>query len=114
MSKETKEIFGEPWKVTEYCSGTITVRTQTDFVCRCSNNEKGRKYAKRIARIPELYDALNKQAYYRCVDCLRITANTIDDIPLNKDMIECGCPRHRTDCGAFDVWQLLKKVREGK
>lgn len=68
----------------------------------------------KVQYLPELYDALNKQAYYRCVDCLRHTAKTINDIPLNKDMIEHGCPKNRTDCGAFNVWPLLKKVRNGK
>ena len=52
----------ELWKITEYCSGTITVRTPTDFVCRCNGNEKGRKYSKLIAAIPVMLDALQKIA----------------------------------------------------
>ena len=125
MTDETKKLFDAPWKrannLSRNGSGKVRGRSQSRIVDASDRpvayaypTGKQKITANRLARLPELYDALNKQAYYRCVDCLRITAKTIDDIPLNKDMIECGCPRHRTDCGAFDVWQLLKKVRDGK
>lgn len=107
MTEETKKLFDAPWRATilDYVEDANGY-----YVCECGTHLT----ASNIARLPELYDALNKQAYYRCVDCLRHTANTIDDIPLNRDMIEHGCPKNRTDCGAFDAWKLLRKVRDGK
>lgn len=62
MKEENKKLFVEPWTIHEFCSGTITVHTQKDFVCRCSNNEKGRKYSKLISNIPIMLDALRKIA----------------------------------------------------
>ena len=107
MTDETKKLFDAPWGVEGF--GTVVCVDRSEVASGCTSGD-----AARIARLPELYDALNKQTYYRCVDCLRHTANTIDDIPLNRDMIEHGCPKNRTDCGAFDAWTLLKKVRDGK
>ena len=60
MKEENKKLFGAPWTMHEFCSGTITVHTQKDFVCRCSSNNKGRKYAKLLQYIPELYDSLDE------------------------------------------------------
>lgn len=112
MTDETKKLFDAPWEVERPIIGL-------DYAVKNANGStiaktSIRDLACQFSRLPELYDALNKQAYYRCVDCLRHTANTIDDIPLNRDMIEHGCPKNRTDCGAFDAWTLLKKVRDGE
>ena len=112
MTNETKKLFDAPWIVygePDDYSFVIQNASEDEIATVFMTDE-----ANRFARLPELYDALNKQAYYRCVDCLRHTANTIDDIPLNRDMIEHGCPKNRTDCGAFDAWKLLRKVRDGK
>lgn len=112
MTEDSQKLFDGPWVFFSDPDNSVFLieSNSGEFIAEAMMLRD----AKRLACLPELYDALNKQVYYRCVDCLRITAKTIDDIPLNKDMIECGCPRHRTDCGAFDVWQLLKKVRDGE
>ena len=115
MTDETKKLFDAPWTVTREEIRKDTVRycvakSHLDLVAIDLTHED----AHRLARLPELYDALNKQAYYRCCDCLRVSAKTIDDIPLNRDMIEHGCPKNRIDCGAFDVWELIRKVRDGE
>jgi len=110
MTDETKRIFDAPWGVNNRTYPFDVTESDGFWACECSTLET----ANRISRLPELYDALNKQTYFRCVDCLRHTAKTIDDISINKDMIEHGCPKNRTDCGAFDVWPLLKKVRDGE
>ena len=112
MTEETKKLFDAPWHVFSSLDDEITVIEYE--IGRVLAELDDVKTANRFSHLPELYDELNKQAYYRCVDCLRHTANTIDDIPLNKDMIEHGCPKNRTDCGAFDVWELIRKVRDGK
>ena len=112
MTDETKKLFDAPWMLfSDPDNEVFQIESNSgNFVAEIMMF----KDAKQLVLLPELYDALNKQAYYRCVDCLRHTAKTIDDIPLNKEIIECGCPKHRQDCGAFDVWELLRKVRDGK
>ena len=120
MTDETKKLFDAPWETDKFVYYRPSGIGEINIRVRSSKNELVAGYvtttetANRLARLPELYDALNKQTYYRCVDCLRHTAKTIDDIPLNKDIIESGCPKHRQDCGAFDVWLMLRKVRDGK
>lgn len=102
LSEQTRQLFDAPWKVTEYCSGTVTVRTQKDFICRRTNDEKGRKYINRIARLPELYDALMDAAKSYCqaadFDCPK------------KYCAWCSAGK----CKALKWLDLLRKVRDGK
>ena len=86
-----------PWEVTEYCSGTITVRTQTDFVCRCSNNEKGRKYSKLISNIPIMLDALRKIA-------------EMEPGEYEEDMGTSGTYTYTTDC--YTCNEMIAIARE--
>ena len=94
----------ELWKITEYCSGTITVRTPTEFVCRCNGNEKGRKYSKLIVAIPIMLDALQQIAGMEPG-----TSCDTDD----------GCSYYTSECGTCDEMistakEALKKCGVGK
>jgi len=102
MSETTKKTT--PWTITEYCSGTITVRTPKDFVCRCSNNEKGRKYSKLISNIPIMLSALKKIA-----EMEPGTSCDTDD----------RCSYYTSECGNCDEMiaiarEALEKVEAGK
>ena len=85
----------ELWKITEYYTGTITVRTPTDFVCRCSGNENGRKYSKLIAAIPVMLDALQRIAGMEPG-----TSCDTDD----------GCSYYTSECGTCD--EMISTAKE--
>ena len=93
MSETTQKTTS--WTITEYCSGTITVRTPKDFVCRCSNNEKGRKYSKLISNIPVMLDALRKIA-----EMEPGTSCDTDD----------GCSYYTSECGTCD--EMISTAKE--
>lgn len=106
-----KTLFNAPWKITEYCSGTITVRTSKDFVCRCSGNDNGRKFAKRISHIPELYDGLFAHLSATCIRCKRRVGDfDVDEFRKNNG---CSNPEEK-GCLFRKHWKLLNDVLEGK
>ena len=110
MNKETQNLFNAPWKIA-VCDSCITVRTQADFVCRCSKNEKGSKYAEQIRLIPELYDALKGAVKEACGTCAMMHVN-----PDTYDFVENGCPfsEENNTCDYRDCIAILRKVRGGE
>ena len=83
MIDETKQLFDAPWHVEQhnrYFGPQIHAEVRDSrgaLIADVDPYNASFVKANRIAHLPELYDALNKQAYYRCVDCLRHTAKTM-------------------------------------
>ena len=110
MTDETKKLFDAPWAVDEKPSETFgevfDVMDEDLYLhyARCYDE----KTANRLARLPELYDALMEAARNQCCHCL------VDEIvPMNEDLIE-ECPKHIENCFCRQWWKLLKKVRDGE
>ena len=61
----------ENWTIHEWQS-SITIRDGKHMVCRCSNNATGRKYAKFLKIMPEMYEAI-KEVVTVLDDCRRGT-----------------------------------------
>ena len=107
MTNETKELFDAPWKA--YPLDDVG-DANGNFVCACETTEN----ANRIARLPELYDALMETIYYKCFECMGGLRHNID--LTQEDVIENGCPKQNKSnvCIYVKHIELLKKVREGK
>lgn len=110
LSEQTRQLFDAPWKVSEYCSGTVTVRTQKDFICRRTNDKKGRKYINLIVSIPELYEALKESAYEHCHACIEFSSED-GYVPDSSEFVEHGCPKKSETCFCCKWWDLLRKVK---
>jgi len=98
MTEETKKLFDAPWKSTE-----------RDFVVDCNGHAftqtETREQANRLARLPELYDALWESAKAYCKDA----------------SFNCLSKRHRCmvlmdhmKCDAIPWIELLKRVKDGE
>lgn len=105
MRDETKEIFAAPWTIEEeaplawYC-----VIDSKDSVV--ANDVRDQKTVNRLARLPELYDALAEAAAGKCWSCAGESSETMLDHP---------CPKgHDEDCYVAKWRELLKFVRDGK
>ena len=106
MTDETKNLFDAPWYVFSSPDDEITV----------IENESGRvlaelddvKTANRLARLPELYDALVEAARFRCWHCRH---EDFPDFACIEDF-ERNCKT--ASCGCREWWKLLKKVRDGE
>ena len=99
MNEETKKLFDAPWAIEEeaplawYC-----VIDSKDSVV--ANDVRDQKTVNRLARLPELYDAL---MYFVVNDCPHAF--------ISND--ECRlCPDKK--CKTREAVELLKKVRDGK
>ena len=112
MTDETKKLFDAPWVIEEeaplawYC-----VIDSKDSVV--ANDVRDQKTVKRLASLPELYDALSLVLYEECHSCLE---SYIDRcmIPERSSMIENGCPKKEETCFYRKYWKLLKKVKDGE
>ena len=89
MNDKTKEIFAAPWTIEEeaplawYC-----VIDSKDSVV--ANDVRDQKTVNRLARLPELYDALAEAAAGKCWSCAGESSETMLDHP---------CPKgHDEDC----------------
>jgi len=105
MNDKTKEIFAAPWTIEEeaplawYC-----VIDSKDSVV--ANDVRDQKTVNRLARLPELYDALAEAAAGKCWSCAGESSETMLDHP---------CPKgHDEDCYVAKWRELLKFVRDGK
>ena len=99
MTDETKKLFDAPWAIEEeaplvwYC-----VIDSKDSVV--ANDVRDQKTVNRLARLPELYDAL---MYFVVNDCPHAF--------ISND--ECRlCPDKK--CKTREAVELLRKVRDGK
>lgn len=104
MTDETKKIFDAPWKATQIKRIEWGVRIKDGGLLLCSFCEE--ENANRIARLPELYDALMVAAAGECWSCAGENTETMLDHP---------CPKgHDEDCYVAKWRELLQKVRDGK
>ena len=102
MTDSTKQPFKAPWKAEEWIhgKGAFVVRNNKGYLVAENMSEQD---AKRIAHLPELYDALLEAAKEYCPN-LKHAEN-----PLEK-CDDCG----GENCAAINWLELLKKVKEGK
>ena len=99
MTEETAKIFNAPWEAEEYKhgKGAFVVRNNGGYLVAENMSEQD---AARLARLPELYDALMDAAVQFCPDAF-----------LAND--ECRlCPKEQ--CKGREWIELLRKVREGE
>ena len=116
MTDETKKLLDAPWAVDEKQSETFgevfDVMNEDLYLhyARCYDEET----ANRIARLPELYDALVETVYLKCFECMGGLRHNID--LTQKDLIENGCPKQNKSnvCIYAKHIELLRKVRDGK
>lgn len=89
------------------------VSARTNHTVAISFDEKD---ANRLARLPELYDALKDSTWEICAECIhdnfRSGRIACDE---EYDFIENGCPFPEfSECVWKHCWALLKKVRNGE
>ena len=103
MTEETKKLFNAPW-ITEFiCDDGLYV---SDNVARTLCQVDDQKTMNRIARLPELFDALMEAACGKCWSCAGANVSAI----LND-----GCPKENDKICDVAKWiELLRKVRDGK
>lgn len=105
MTNETKKLFNAPWAIEEeaplvwYC-----VIDSKDSVV--ANDVRDQKTVNRLARLPELYDALLQATEDACRTCNHEKAEGILDRPCND--------LHSNECYVAQWRELLRKVRDGK
>ena len=112
MTDETKKLFNAPWSSEEYehGHGAWVVRRPEGYLI--AENMAGQD-ANRLARLPELYDALVDMVSDHCFGCL-LQAEKIDTPTVSlSTFIEKGCPLRSKTCD-YDYWALIKKVRDGE
>ena len=121
MTDETKKLFDAPWKVDKvdfksdiFGVGSTILRIFDKTEGLITARVLDEKNANRLARLPELYDALKEAAEEYCESCIR-DEHLMGNIPSNDiKIVENGCPFNNTPCKAFKWLDLLKKVRDGK
>ena len=99
MTDETKKLFNAPWKCVlhEHCIDVVAAGG-----CGIGKREP-EKTANRIARLPELYDALEEMVDDYCKSCMYIRPHgTLD------------CKYSESWCLARKHLELLRKVRDGE
>ena len=104
MTEETKKLFDAPWTIygepDDY--SFVLQDASEDEIATIFTTDN----AKRIARLPELYDALAEAAAGKCWSCAGESSETMLDHP---------CPKgHDEDCYVAKWRQVLKKVRDGE
>lgn len=104
MTEETKKLFDAPWTIygepDDY--SFVLQDASEDEIATIFTTDN----AKRIARLPELYDALAEAAAGKCWSCAGESSETMLDHP---------CPKgHDEDCYVAKWRELLKFVRDGK
>jgi hypothetical protein len=114
MTKEIKKLFAAPWELRpcdvgyDVISAYNSIAEDRIFVAHADSKSA----ANRLARLPELYDALIKNTYERCANVrasLRCYPLTIEEFIRGA----CDCD---TKCawGYCKTWELLRKVRDGE
>lgn len=103
MTEETKQLFDAPWTVTREEIRKNTVRycvakSHLDLVAIDLAHED----AHRLARLPELYDALMDMATEKCNEHAYRGEHACDSCVVKEY------------CDVFEIFDLLKKVREGE
>lgn len=114
MTDETKKLFNAPWKADVCCE--IHDKNER-LICICCPGEQ--HIANRIARLPELYDALVRERYLGCGHCLFIFKKELLENKTFEQIMDMlisnGCPMEDGQSCVY-AWELdlLKKVRDGE
>ena len=115
MTDETKQLFDAPWTVTREEIRKDTVRygvakSHLDLVAIDLTHED----AHRLARLPELYEALADATSHYCSIC------RYEPIKF-ENLVKNGCPKthyknlaYPVSSVALDWLELLRKVRDGE
>lgn len=108
MTVETKKLFDAPWR---FCHGL-----RDGYGARNASDDILFEFAypqtaKRLARLPELYEELKSSSYDFCWSCL---ATLGIDPPTADELVENLCPGKPSFCGYNNRWKLLRKVRDGE
>ena len=114
MTDETKKLFDAPWKVRVCEKGnpefeSILVAKKTGWLV---GRDMEYKTAKRVARLPELYDALLHCICSSCNVCIYDHC----DSPVDCEQLlsqECTYEDSKL-CFEHEARKLLKKVRDGE
>jgi hypothetical protein len=119
MTDETKKLFDAPWKAVEIVDTNFPYLHECEIV---SNNGKGhmiatevfRTDANRLARLPEMCDALVETVYYKCFECMGGLRHNID--MTREELVKNGCPKQNKSnvCIYVKHIELLRKVRDGE
>jgi hypothetical protein len=113
MTNETKELFDAPWEADKFVYYRPSGIGEINIRVKSSKNELVAGYvtttetANRLARLPELYDALMEAMQYHCSSCVGFD---VSDIPISNILKNC----QRVDCCAHRWLKLLQKVRDGE
>ena len=101
MTEETAKIFNAPWEAEEYKhgKGAFVVRNKGGYLVAENMSEQD---AQRLARLPELYDALMESAKHLC-----------KDIRNNREP-DCENCFFGKLCSVRSWIDLLRKVRDGE
>ena len=107
MTEETKKLFDAPWSA--YPLDDVG-DANGNFVCACETPEM----AHRLARLPELYDALVETVYYKCFECMGGLRHNID--LTREELVKNGCPKQNKSnvCIYVKHIELLRKARGGE
>lgn len=111
MTDETKKLFDAPWKAVNDGKTTWDNSVQTSsgymIACGCFSAE-----SKRLARLPELYDALAETIEEHCDLCINFTG----DKPklFIEEILKFGCPAKSKTCHCIKKIELLRKVMVGE
>lgn len=110
----TEKLFDAPWTVKHHVHACWEVDFEISTVDRMrvavSPTEET---ANRLARLPELYDALEQAANEFCEGCL-VKHGYLDEEHSYYDLISNGCVLNAKGCKAFPWLKLLQKVRDGE
>lgn len=113
MTDETRELFDAPWAIlSDTDSLTFEIRNKVgESIC---DNILMFYDANRLARLPELYDALMEVAYEHCQLCIFKNSESASKMPSPNDMATNGGASFCfQNCPRLKHWKLLKKVRDG-
>lgn len=111
MTDETRKLFDAPWYVFSSPDDEITeIENESSRVLAELDDVKN---ANRLARLPELCDALKHATHTLCVSfcasCLPKGSETG-----MATFIQNGCPRSSESCDMAKWWELIRKVRDGE
>ena len=117
MTDATKKLFDAPWEIRpcnvgyDVVSAYNSIAEDRIFVAHADSKST----ANRIARLPELYDALAEATRDYCSDCVEREIR-YKNIPSDYDVVISGCPscKDGDKCPPLTWLELLRKVRNGE
>ena len=110
MTDSIKKLFDAPWTIEEEApSAWYCVIDSKDSVVA---DVRDKKTVNRLARLPELYDALVETVYYKCFECMGGLRHNID--LTREELVKDGCPKQNKSnvCIYVKHLELLRKVRD--